>query len=82
MIEIMSTRPLSFLFPRLQCLQIGVRPGPQFGPIIMHHSIETFTVGPRLVIIPMDKKNFIALARHASDRMPNLTTLDLDVPHL
>ncbi|EIM84704.1 uncharacterized protein STEHIDRAFT_169621 [Stereum hirsutum FP-91666 SS1] len=47
MFEIMSTRPLSILFPNLQSLRIGTRTGPQFGALIMHHSISALKINIR-----------------------------------
>lgn len=77
----MSTRPLSALFPNLQILEIGDDAGPQFGPIVMHHSISMLSIYQRTLGFPTTKPcmNFTAMSRHASERMPNLTTLDFDL---
>lgn len=79
MIQIMSTRPPSVLFPRLLSLKIDSYSGPQFGPIVMHHSISALTITFSSPHSP-PQMNFEELALHVSERMPNLTTLDLDIP--
>lgn len=79
MIQIMSTRPPSVLFPRLLSLKIDSYSGPQFGPIVMHHSISALTINFASFHSP-PKMDFAELAPHVSERMPNLTTLDLDIP--
>lgn len=79
MIQIMSTRPPSVLFPRLLSLEIDSYSGPQFGPIVMHHSISALTITFSPFRSP-PQMDFEELALHVCERMPNLTTLDLDVP--
>lgn len=76
----MSTRPLSALFPNLYILEISEGSKPQFGPIVMHHSITTLSIrGSISNNPPTSSMNFTALSRHALERMPNLTTLHIDI---
>lgn len=79
MIEIMATRPLAILFPNLQSLRIGACSGPQFGAIIMHDSVSALTIDMRLTPARSTPIDFTTLCLHVSERMPSLTTLELDI---